>query len=290
MSISGTPRDGEGVTPSEHGRRNSETFHRTYRGEAEHFEARPQREDVINRDTAGIIAGGSIFEVICGAGAATLGILGLVGILPSLFVTIGIIAVGAGLMLAGGSIGAKYQEVLHSSNSESSTASVAEAGSGITAETVGGAAGIVLGVLALLGVEAATLVPISLIVLGGAMAFGAGATRRLSQLMVAASGAPRYKQRAANESVRGAAFLQTAAGVGAAVLGILTLVGVTTQVAINLVAVLVLGGGLLLSGMAVGGKLISTLFKDDKKEDAADKDAYHPVYREYHSGSDAHPV
>src|SRR5690554_2732525 len=286
MSISGTPRDGEGVTPSEHGRRHSETFHRTYRGEGEHFEVHHEREDVINRDTAGIIAGGSIFEVICGVGAATLGILGLVGILPSLFVTIGIITVGAGLMLAGGSIGAKYEEVLNSSSAETSTAGVAEASSGVTAETVGGAAGAALGILALLGVEAATLIPIALIVLGGAMAFGAGATRRLSQLMVAASGAPRYKQRAANESVRGAAFMQTIAGVGATVLGILTLVGVTTDVAINLVAVIVLGGGLLLSGMAVGGKLISMLFKDDSK----DKDAHRPVYREYRSSSDAHPV
>src|SRR5690606_10382285 len=137
-------------------------------------------------------------------------------------------------------------------------------------------------------VEAASLIPISLIVLGGAMAFGAGATRRLSQLMVSASGAARYKQSAANESVRGAAFMQTVAGVGAAVLGILSLVGVATGTSIHLVAVIVLGGGLLLSGMAVGGKLVSMLFKDDSKDN--DRDAHRPVYREYRSSSDAHPV
>lgn len=288
MSTSGTPRDGEGVTPSERRHRNSESRYKTYPSESEHSHTRHERAEVINKDTAQIIAGGSVFEVIAGAGAATLGILGLFGILPVMFVTIAIIAVGAGLMLAGGSIGAKYGDVLNTSDSDTSTEGIAMAGGGITAETVGGAAGIALGVLALVGVETLILIPVAMIVLGGAMAFGATATKHLSRLVIAASGAPRYKQRVADESVKGAAVMQMVAGFGAAVLGVLSLLGMGTGFTLSLVAVIALGGGLLLSGLAVGGKLISMLYKDD--DDSDSQKARYPVYREYRSDSDPHPV
>lgn len=288
MSTSSTPRNGEGIMPSEHhGPTNHARRHRSEHTEDHsHTSRREDRVATVNKETAETIAGGSTLEVLAGAGAAALGILGLVGFLPTLFVTIGIIAAGAGLMLAGASMGAKYEDVLNSSNSHTSTAGIAQTGGGITAETMGGAAGIALGILALVGVESVIMVPIALITLGGAMAFGAGATKRLSQLIISASDAPRYKQRVANESVKGAAAMQLIAGLGAAVLGVLTLVGVTTGLAISLIAVIALGGGLLVSGVAVGGKFITMLYQQDSDFEESRR----PESREFHSHSEAHPV
>jgi hypothetical protein len=243
------------MVPSERGEHREEAYERTYR----------HRDEGVEKETAEVVAGGSTLEVIAGAGAITLGILGLAGVLPILFVTIAIIAIGGGLMFAGASIGAKYRDILHSTGDRHSSANLAETGGGISAETIGGAAGVALGILALVGVEPAILTSVGIIVLGGAMMFGAGATRRLSHLVIETSGAAMHKQRVASESVKGAAAMQTVAGLGAVALGILTLVGIGEQVTLNLVAVIALGGGLLISGLAIGAKMITALYGDRKR-------------------------
>jgi hypothetical protein len=244
---------GEGTMPPERDERREENYTRTHR-----------REQTIEEETAKTITGGSTLEIIAGAGAVVLGILGLADVLPTLFVIISIIAVGGGLMLAGGSIAAKYRDLLGSSERRSSS-TLAETGGGITAETIGGAAGVALGILALVGIEPATLMSVAIIVLGGALMFGAGATRRLSNVLVETSRAPMHKQRVANESVKGAAAMQVIAGLAAAALGILTLVDIGGQVTLSLVAVIILGGGLLLSGLAVGGKMVNMLYRNNDR-------------------------
>lgn len=298
MSTAGTPM-GEGMVPSQHG----EQSYKTYEGEREvhthdaRRDRHQRRRNRVDKDTAAVIAGGSIFEIIAGAGALTLGILGLAGLLPFTFLTIAIICAGGGLMFAGGSIATKYEEVLGAGQASSG---VAEASGGITAEMAGGAAGVVLGILALLGVEAVTLTAVALIVLGGAMAFGAGAVGRLSRLIIAASGAPLFKQRVARESVRSASALQLIAGVGAAVLGILTLLGVgsgtVSGLTLSLIAVLALGGGLLLSGLAIGSKMLNMLYQasDDDRDERYDSferhEEFYPVYRQYRHDPDSRPA
>jgi hypothetical protein len=257
------------MMPSDREERRSETYHRD---ETRH-------EDRVDKSTAQIVTGGSTIELIAGAGAATLGVLGLAGMLPVLFVTISCIAIGGGLMFAGGSIAAKYQDILGSTGGRHETSNLAETGGGISAETIGGAAGAALGILALVGIEPAILTSVAIIVLGGALMFGAGAVRRLSDVIIESSGAPAHKQRVASESVKGAAAMQTVCGLAALALGILTLVGIGLQVTLNLVAVIVLGAGLLLSGMAVGGKMINMLYKRRKN------DGHHTEsreVREYH--------
>lgn len=248
---------GEGRMPSEPNEQHDERVYRTYR----------HRDEGVEKSTAEIVAGGSALEVIAGAGAITLGILGLTGLLPVLFVTIGILAVGGGLLLAGISIGAKYRDILHSTGERHSSSNLAETGGGISAMTIGGAVGVALGILALVGIEAFTLNSVAIIVLGGAMMFGAGATRRLSHLVIETSGAPVHKQRVASESVKGAAAMQTIAGLGAIALGILTLVGIGEQITLNLVAIIALGGGLLISGLAIGAKMITSLYRGKKRDD-----------------------
>lgn len=252
MTTAGTPR-GEGISHEEE--RRSETYYRTRR-----------EEEGIEEESAQIVTGGSAMEIIFGAGAATLGILGLAGVLPVLFITIGIMAAGVGLMFAGGSIAAKYRDILSTTGERRGKSSMSTAaGGGVSAETLGGAGGAVLGLLALIGVEPLILTSIALIVLGGALMFGAGATKRLANVVIEGSGAPMYKQRVANESVKGAAAAQTVLGLGAAALGILTLINVGPQQILNLCAVIALGAGLLISGLAVGGKMVNTLYRERRE-------------------------
>lgn len=274
---------GEGRMPSERREHRDEEYHRTYRhrDEGRHRDESRHRGEGVEKNTAEIVAGGSTLEVIAGAGAITLGILGLTGLLPLLFVTIGVIAVGGGLMFAGASVGSKYSDILHSTGERHSSSNLAETGGGISALTIGGAVGVALGILALVGIEVFTLNSVAIIVLGGAMMFGAGATRRLSNVVIETSGAPMHKQRVASESVKGAAAMQTVAGLGAIALGILTLVGIGEQITLNLVAIIALGGGLLISGLAIGAKMITSLYADKKHDKNYEYREYHhePEYR-----------
>lgn len=256
MSTAGTPMD-EGRGRHEEEPRRRETYER---------EGHYRVEDELDRESAQVIAGGSSMEVIAGAGAAVLGILGLVGLFPTMFVAIGCMAIGAGLLFAGGSVAAKYRDVLSSTGRARGSSNIAETGGGATVETLGGITGGVLGLLALIGIEPVVLVSIAVILLGAALMFGAGATRRLSTVMIEGSGAPIYKKQVATESVKGAAATQVFLGLGAAVLGVLALADIGPFWTLLLVAVIALGVGLLISGLAVGGKMLNTLYRTDDRD------------------------
>jgi hypothetical protein len=119
------------------------------------FEAQPYKR---------LIAGGSMIEAVGGVGALALAILGLAGILPLEFAAIAVICVGAALVFEGGAIGTRFSRLLSATGS--GRLGAAELGGGMTAEFLGGAAGLVLGLLALLGVATGILIPVAAIVLG----------------------------------------------------------------------------------------------------------------------------
>lgn len=207
-----------------------------------------------SRHVAESVATGSTAEIIGGVAAVVLAILGLAHVAPDFMLTIATIAVGAALVFEGGSIAAEYSKIVASA--AEGTLQTAEVGGGMTAEMIGGITGIVLGILALLGLDTMTLSASALIVFGATLALGAGMTSRLADLKIRASGAHETAQKVAHEAVTAAADTQVLAGVAAAVLGILALVGLapTTLVLIGLLAV---GASVLLSGSAVGGRLLS---------------------------------
>jgi hypothetical protein len=207
-----------------------------------------------DRHIAESVVSGTAAEIIGGVAAIVLTILGLAHVAPSLMLTIATIAIGVALVFEGGSIAAEYSRII--SKTTENTMQTVEMGGGMTAEMVAGIAGIVLGILALLGLDPLTLSASAVIVYGAALTLSSGMTSRLNDLKIEVSGAHRSAQRVAHEAVSAAAGTQVLIGLAAGVLGILALVGIAPTVLV-LVALLAIGASLLFSGGAVGARLIS---------------------------------
>jgi len=215
-------------------------------------ELEPEREKSIK-----VVAGSSITEALCGAATVVLAIVGLASttLPPGDVASVATIVFGVALMALGAAIAARYSRLLRETAPYGWDART-ELGSGMGAELVGGAAGIVLGILGLIGLGTPTLIPIAVIIFGGALLLGSGAAAEVSSL----SAPTTHEQFAhiARQASVAASGAQVLVGLGAIVLGILALVGIT-PVASTLVALLVLGASVVLSGGAVSSRMVAML-------------------------------
>jgi hypothetical protein len=188
-----------------------------------------------------LAAGGSMVESLAAVAAVVLAILGLADVEPLYMLTIAVIAIGVAFLAEGAAVAAK--------NHEEST--VAEAG--MNAEFLAGIAGIVLGVLALLGISELVLSAAAMLVFGGALLLSAGAAPEL-----AATVHPDRMREGTRRATMGAAGAKVLVGLAVLVLGILALVGIEPMLLL-LVAALALGAVLLFSGLAIGGRMFAAL-------------------------------
>jgi hypothetical protein len=214
----------------------------------------------MRRSTYGVGAG-SAAEILGGIGAIVLSIVGLTNLASTMMMSIVTILLGMTLLFEGAGVAASYSRLVGKTRLTSLEAE-GEASGGMTTEMLAGIAGIVLGILALLGNYPAILVPSAIIVFGAAMIFNTGAISELSEMQVeAARGGEetvetsRRIARAAMAPVIGS---ENMIGLAAVVLGILAVVGVV-PVTLSLVALLSLGSAELLIGSTLGGRLLSLL-------------------------------
>jgi hypothetical protein len=205
--------------------------------------------------TAEIVGAGSIAEAVGAAAAIVLAILGLAGTLPLTMASVATIALGAALLFEGGAIAARYKRLLAETIAPGERRRGRfELGGGVTAETVAGIAGIVLGILALLDVMPLLLTAVAVIVFGAALLFGSAATARLNAIAGEEAYA-RDKRRVVHEAVAVAAGGELIIGVGALVLGILALLAFEPLTLI-LVGLLGLGFAALAGGTALGARML----------------------------------
>lgn len=140
---------------------------------------------IANDDAAGFttgyadIGGGVMLEFLAGIAAIVLGVLALLSISPLTLMAIAIIAIGAALILAGGSFGVEAPAVdtgdLLARNALMGTRSI---------EMLAGVGAVVLGILALLGHHELTLILVSILGLGAAIVLtGSALTGRLLMIM-----------------------------------------------------------------------------------------------------------
>ena len=234
--------------------------------ETEHVERRdvivdssgrgPMRHDRDEeRKTAKVIAGGSLTEAIAGLAAAALAILGLAGVLPGYLAAIATIAVGVALLAQGGAAAAKWSRIV-ADTPGAEWDPRGEIGSGMTGEILGGAAGLVLGILALIGLAPQILIPAALLAFGGAMLVGTGTTVDLGASR-ASVGSARF-ERSSREVTVVASGTQMLIGIAAIVLGILALIGVD-PLTLSLVGLLASGASILFSGSAVSSRVLGLL-------------------------------
>ncbi len=223
------------------------------------FEAPPTVEPqppvvrVLNRAPAAaqkLVAGGSTTEAVIGACVVALAIIGLASVYPFYLAPIATIAFGAGMLLAGSAVAASYARILHNAGRDKTE--LAAFGGGVSVEVFTGIAGIVLGILTLVGIDPLTLLPIAMIVFGGGMMFSSGAATRLNVL-----GSPHTDEHTAmlaREAIWGATGMQVLVGAGAVVLGILALIGYH-PLTLSEVSLLGLGGAMLIAGSAIAGRM-----------------------------------
>jgi hypothetical protein len=208
----------------------------------------PARAETKTREAAG----GSFLEAIAGVGAVVLAILGLAGVFPVTLASIATIALGAALMLEGGSIASR----LYASMSREQADVPSDLIGGLGAESVAGIAALALGVLALIGVDTFVLLQIAMIVIGAGLLFGSSATWRVNYPRLGGYEKSDTAGYLAREAVHSAAGAHALVGVAVVVLGILALMG-TAPLTLTLVSILCVGAVVVLSGAAIGGRFLS---------------------------------
>lgn len=185
------------------------------------------------------IAGSSAVEAIAALAVVALAIVGLAGILSQTVAAIATIIMGAAILTQGGAfaassmtLGTAYESQLRDSG-------------GSSASFLGGISGIVLGILALLGIEAPTLMAVAVIVFGATFLLGGASPVFVSSGQTTGS--------ELGASVSGG---QIMVGLGALVMGILAVVGLA-QWTLILVGLLCLGAAALFSGSWMGARSMS---------------------------------
>jgi len=178
---------------------------------------------------------GSLTEAGGGAAAIVLGVLGLVNVAPNMLVSVAAIVVGGCFLIYGGVVASRFARA-----SAAGEVRRGVVGESLTMESLCGATGIILGVLALVGEDPAILVPVAAIVFGGGLLAASGTSARLN----AATASPEREHHSeALSLVLGPSFLIGLTGI---VLGILALAAIH-PIVLSLVAMLTFGVSFMLT-------------------------------------------
>lgn len=208
---------------------------------------------------SGEIAGyGGFADAIGGVATVVLAIIGLSGAYPSIFLGIATIIFGAALLIEGGAMLSEYVRLVFPAGAQAVSMEHGSPGS-LSAVFLVGAAGIVLGVLALIGIHPAVLTAAAVIAFGGALVLSSNAVMNLHQLKMNAarmSGTRSGAEILAGEVAAGSTGIQIVAGVAAIVLGILAVVG-HMPAQLTLIALIELGATLILTGTSLSFIIMS---------------------------------
>ncbi len=200
---------------------------------------------------------GGLADAIGGIATVVLAIIALAGVHPEVILPIAVIVFGAALLIQGGTMLSEYASIIFPAGTTGAPSEHIGVGSLSTLFLVG-VAGIVLGILALLGLATGTLCAIAVIAFGSALLLSSNSVRNLYMLQSSASrsGASRPgTELLAGEMASGSAGVQMLAGLAAIVLGILAVIGIN-QNTLLLAALIILGATVILTGSALSGLVV----------------------------------
>lgn len=217
----------------------------------------PERERRVSME---VVSSGSMIEATGGFAAIVLSIISLTNVVPMYLVPIATIVIGVVLLFEGGAVASRYWK-LPSEIAAGRWASMELAG-GMIAEFFAGLAGIVLGILALLGFVPVILTTISVLAFGSALVLGSGLTSRLNHLEygIEDEEPKRAFYRRFWLTNWAAASVQIVFGFAAIVLGILALLGIAT-LTLTTISLLILGFSVLLSGSAISSRIMHLMHR-----------------------------
>jgi len=197
---------------------------------------------------------GSVIEAGAGVAVIALGIIGLARGDSGFITAIATIVLGAALFAQGGAIAAQYSKL--TALISGGTMGALELGGGMGSDIIAGAAVIVLGILGLIGFAPGILLASAVITAGATLLLGAAAIERLAMFKANAAGLSEMAQKLTHATIASAVTGQILAGCGAVVLGIIALAMPAHAIVLSLVALLVLGGSIMVSGAALTGRLL----------------------------------
>jgi hypothetical protein len=197
---------------------------------------------------------GRLADALGGIATIVLAIIALAGVHPEVILPIAVMVFGAALLIQGGTRLSEYASIIFPAGSAGPASQQIGVGSLSTLFLVG-VAGIVLGILALLGIASRTPSAIAVIAFGSALLLSSNSVRNLYMLQSSASRS--VVPRAGTELLAGEGSLrvQMLAGLAAIVLGILAVIGINQNV-LTSAALVVLGATVILTGSAVSGLVI----------------------------------
>lgn len=187
---------------------------------------------------------GLLTEGAAGIAAVVLAIVALAGVSTVVLASIAAIVIGVGLAVQAFNSAAEEARLLGVGAQD------APLGGEVMVDTVCGLTGIVLGILALVGVQAGYLLPPALIVFGGALLLSGFTGLWPKTMPIASPGAERHI--VAYQGSPAASGLEILTGLAAIVLGILSLIMAASGVLV-LVGFLVVGAALLMVSASFAG-------------------------------------
>jgi hypothetical protein len=201
---------------------------------------------------------GGVVDAIGGVATIILAIVGLSGVIEPMLAAIATIVFGAALLIQGGTMLTEYTKLMAPPGAD--TAQEVAGDGGLSALFLVGAAGIVLGVLSLVGISAQKLTAAAIIAFGSALLLSSNSVWHLYRAKHASyrAGATPTLSGAeflASEMASGSAVMQCLAGLAAIVLGIIAVTGTNSNV-LTLVGLLVLGATVLLTGSTLSGAVM----------------------------------
>jgi hypothetical protein len=204
------------------------------------------REEQTAVEAAG---GGSMLVGIAGLAAVVLTIIGLTNVYPLYLEAVAVIVLGVGLLAEAGSLVSRFSAAFSDMS--------ANVSNGASAQFMAGVAGIVLGILSLLQIAPAVLLPVAIIVFGAGILLTCATMARLNTLSLQRDFSGHdLSRRMTGDMVGAAGGAEVLVGVAAIVLGIVGLCGWNPLV-LSLVGGLCLGVAMLFSGAAVGSRMMT---------------------------------
>jgi hypothetical protein len=195
---------------------------------------------------------GLMTEGAAGIAVIVLAVIALAGTAAGALASIATIVIGVGLMVQAFNSAAEHSKLMSADTAASPQA--AEFSGEVMVDVLCGITGIVLGILALVGINAAHLVPSALIVFGGALLLSGAVGMRPRSFPMAAS-TTGQTQVVSYRGSAAASGMEILIGVAAIVLGILSLVFMTSWVLV-LVGFIAVGAALLMVSAAFSGAVL----------------------------------
>lgn len=195
---------------------------------------------------------GLLTEGAAGIAAIVLAIIALAGVSTASLASIATIVIGVGLWVQAFNSAAEGVRV----GTAASAQQMADIGGEVMIDFLAGGAGIVLGILGLIGLHTNFLVPAALTVFGASLVLsGAMAAQGRQMMPLGTEGATQMVTYQGNSAAHGYEIL---GGIAAVVLGILSLVMATSWTLV-LVGFIVVGGALLMVSASFSGAVLRLL-------------------------------